>query len=443
MKVSSLLKVFSPPAAAQSDWHSTEPWVAYGMKVVAVLCLSLFLMSFLPVSGAVVTTGTVTIEGDYQAVQHLEGGIVSKILVKNGDRVKEGDVLVHLDNTQSLASMSSTSSKVADHAIQEARLIAERDRKESFEAPEGIDLSIPENAALLAAQKALFDTRRLTYLGQQKVLAQKLSQAESDLKGIAAQMQARKKERDLNAKELATVMPLFEKGYVNQQRLGPLQREAARLDGEIGNLKSETSKLKSARTEVEARLAQADKEYSQQAAEDLQKVQAILAEQRETKKAVSDKLARTEVRAPVDGIVHALTIHTQGGVLPPGGTIAQIIPIGKQLLVEARVAPQDIDSVHIAQVASVRFSAFDSHTTPRLEGRVRKVSAAELADKDGKAYFTAQVEVTPAELKKLDSSQQLIPGMPAEIYLETRSRTILSYFMKPLTDMMARAFRES
>ena len=267
-------------------------------------------------------------------------------------------------------------------------------------------------------------------------------QAESDLKGIGSQYTARRKERELNAKELATVMPLYEKGYVNQQRIGPLQREAVRLEGEIGNLKSETAKLNAARAEAEARMSQADKEYSQAAAGELEKVQMALSDERESLKSAADKLARTEVRAPVSGIVHALAVNTQGGIVPPGGVILQIVPTGREFVVEARLPPKDIDSVHMGQTASVRFSAFDSHTTPRVKGKVRKISAAELSDKEGKTYFSAEIEVPPEEVAKLGAMDRLVPGMPAEVYLLTNSRTILSYFMKPFTDMMARSFRE-
>ncbi|MEQ1717708.1 MAG: HlyD family type I secretion periplasmic adaptor subunit [Hyphomicrobium sp.] len=445
--LTNLLRLLAPGSSGSSvtlsaDWHSTDPWVSYGMKVVVLLCGGLVVMSLLPISGAVVASGTVSVEGEYKAVQHLEGGIIADILVKNGDEVKEGALLVRLDQTQTRASMTSISAKVADHAIQEARLVAERDRKETFALPDGLDLANPATAATFAAQTSLFDTRRAAYLGQLKMLNQRLSQAESELKGLDSQLQARKKERELNARELATVMPLFEKGYVNQQRIGPLQREEARLEGEVGNLKSEAAKLKSARAEAEARLAQGDKEYSQQAAGELEKVQASLSEEREAQKAASDKLVRGEVRAPVSGIVHALAIHTQGGVVPPGGIILQIVPTGREMVVTARLQPKDIDNVRLAQAAAVRFSAFDSHTTPRLNGTVRRVSAAELADKNGAPFFTAEIEVPAAEIAKLGGQHHLMPGMPAEVYIETQSRTILSYFLKPFADMMARAFRE-
>lgn len=443
MALPALPRIFSPMRSdAAADWHSTEPWVSFGMKVVAFLFIALAVAAMLPINGAVVSSGKVSLEGEYKSVQHLEGGIVADIPVRNGDTVKAGDVLVRLDNTQALATFTAMSAKVADHAIQEARLIAERDRKESFASPEGIDGSDPVTAATFAAQKLLFETRRAAYLGQLKMLNQRLSQTESELKGNSAQLEARIKERKLNAKELATVMPLFEKGYVNQQRIGPLQREEARLDGDIGNLQSAMQKLKSARTEAEARLSQADKEYSQQAADDLEKIQGLLAEERETLKSASDRSQRTLIRAPVGGVVHALAVNTVGGVIQPGGAVAQIVPIGNELIVSAKYQPRDADNVHIGQTAAVRFMAFDSHTTPRLQGKVRRVSAAELLDKDGNPYFKAEVEVPLSEVAKLGAAHRLVPGMPAEVYLELPARTVLSYFLKPFTDMMARSFRE-
>ena len=443
MKILSFLNAAATPTATTSDWHATEPWVRYGMRTVTQLCGGLLLGSILfSVSGAVVASGTVSVDGDYKTVQHLEGGIVSKILVHNGDRVKVGQVLVQLEDTQSRASMASTSAKFADYAMQEARLIAERDRKESFEPPATVDLSTDDNIKLLAAQKSLFETRRTAYLGQQKVLKEKITQADSELEGATAQVASRTKELALNEKELSTVRPLFEKGFVNQQRIGPLEREEVRIRGDMANLKSEMGKFKAGRSEAEARLAQTDKEYSQQAAEDLQKIQAQLAEQTEARKAIADKVARTEIRAPVAGLVHAIAIHTEGGVIAPGGTVLQIIPEGREWVIEAKVTPRDIESVHPGQDATVRFSSFDSHTTPRLSGIVKTVSAAEIADKEGKTYYTAEVIVPPSELMKLDNGQHLIPGMPAEVYLATRERSILSYFLKPLTDMMARTFRE-
>lgn len=442
MKLSSLLDA-APTADAATDWHATEPWVRYGMRTVVYLCGGLLIASMLfSVSGAVVSGGTVAIEGDYKTVQHLEGGIVSKILVRNGDHVAAGDVVVQLDDTQFRASMQATNAKFSEYAIQEARLTAERDLKDSFDAPSAVDMTLPDNIKLLDAQKALFEARHTAYLGQLKVLNQRITQTESELTGANGQLESRNKELTLNELELSNVRPLFEKGFVNMQRIGPLQRENVRIRGDLINLKAQITKLKSGRTEAEARLSQVDKEYTQQAAEELQKAQAGLAEQTEQRKAISDKLARTEIRAPVAGFVHAISIHTEGGVIQPGSALLQIIPENQKLLVEAKIQPKDIDRVRSGQTATVRFSSFDSHVTPRLEGFVRKVSAAEITDKEGKTFYTTQVEVPPSELQKLDAGHRLVPGMPAEVYLETQSRSILSYFLKPLTDMLAQTFRE-
>ncbi len=153
-------------------------------------------------------------------------------------------------------------------------------------------------------------------------------------------------------------------------------------------------------------------------------------------------MVATDLTNPESAPVAALAVHTEGGVIQPGGTLLQIVPDGQELVVSAKITPNNIDSVHIGQSATVRFSAFDSHTTPHLKGHVRKVSAAEITDNEGKTYFTTEIEVPPSELQKLERGQRLIPGMPAEVFMETRSRSILSYFLKPLTDMMARAFRE-
>ncbi len=433
----------SPADMDTTDWHATEPWVRFGIRTVFYLCGGLLAASLLfSVSGAVVTGGTVAVEGEYKTVQHLEGGIVSKIVVRNGARVKEGDVLIKLEDTQARASMSATSAKYSEFAIQEARLIAERERRDDFEAPPTLDLMTTENAKVWEAQRALFTARRTAYLGQQKVLVQRISQSESELAGIAGQLDARNKELGLNEIELSNVKPLFDKGFVNLQRIGPLERENVRIRGELIGLKSQIAKLKSAKAEAEARLSQVDKEYTQQAAEELQKVQAGLAEQTEARKSIGDRLARLEIRAPASGLIHAMAVHTEGGVIPAGSTLLQIIPEDRKMLIEAKIAPGDIDKVRAGQPASVRFSSFDSHVTPRLDGVVRSVSAAEIADKDGKTFFVTQVEVPPAELMKLQTGHRLVPGMPAEVYLETQSRSILSYFLKPLTDMLANTFRE-
>lgn len=425
------------------DGAGTEDWVRFGMRVVVWLCGGLLLWSaVIPIEGAVVAPGRVTVEGNYQVVQHLDGGIVKEILVRDGDRVSKGQPLLRLDGTAAAASLAVARSRVRDLAIQEARLEAERDRRAQFALPAGLDASDAETRRLLGAQRALFEARKSSRDGERAVLSERRGQLGGDVRGLEAQLGAARKQLAINEKELAAIRPLYEKGYVNQQRIAPLEREAARLEGEIGRLRSEISKVQGAIMEVDLRITQSEKAFTTEVVDELRKVQATLAEQRETEKAVADRLARIEIRSPHDGRVHALQQHTIGGVVTPATPIMQVIPENERLSVTAELRTEDVDKVRAGEPAAIRFPAFNSHTTPRIDGTVSRVSAAELTDASGRRYFTAEVEIAPEELQRLGPGHALQPGMPAEVHLATAARSILSYLLKPLMDAVARAFRE-
>ncbi len=436
----------SSAVASPANWHSTDPWIRTGNRAVFGLLGGLVLFtSLVSINGAVVATGTVTVESNYKSVQHLDGGIVSKILVRNGDRVGQGDVLIRLDDTAAKAALTVVQGRVNEQLVQQARLEAERDRQSKLQLPKRV-LALanePGLAKIITTQLSLFEARRSAHDGELSVLRQRLGQLKSDIGGVEAQFTARQREFDLTTQELANVKPLFEKGFANQQRYGGLQRDSARLEGEVGRLTSDLQRGKGAIAEAELKVLQSEKDYTQSVVDELKKVQATLAEQEENQTTLADKLARTEIRSPRSGRVHALNAHTEGGVIQPANTILQIIPEGEKLIVEAQLPPQDIDKVRRDMTASVRFPAFDAKSTPRLDGRVLSTSAAQLTDNQGKTYFTAQVEISVQELKKLGRGHELKPGMPAEVYIETGSRSILSYFLKPLGDLTTRAFRES
>jgi HlyD family secretion protein len=438
----SLLSFQSAPASR--DWQGTEAWVRFGMRTVLGLFGGLVLfLALVSISGAVVTSGSVTVQGNYKSIQHLDGGIVSKIFVQNGDRVNAGDTLIKIDDTQTSASLAVTTGRLHDFQIQQARLEAERDKKSKFVLPAGIDPADPETATIIATQTSLFQARRNSQLGQQSVLNQRLAQLQDDIRGLQSQLGATKKQNDINSRELATVLPLFEKGFVNQQRVSPLQREAARLEGENGRLTSELAKISSSIGETELRMAQVEKEYLNQVVDDLRQVQAGLAEQSETRRALADRAQRTTIVAPVSGYVNALAVHTEGGVITAATPVMQIIPDSAKLLIEAQLAPQDIDKVHTGQSAMIRFPAFSAKSTPQIYGQVLKISPAQIVDNQGRSYFTTQIEITPDELAKIGKDHKLVPGMPAEVFIETTSHSMLSYLLKPLTDTVSRAFRES
>ncbi len=427
------------------DLHATDPWVRLGNRVLVGLALGLLAFSLVSISGAVVSNGVVNVESNYKTVQHLDGGIVAKILVKNGDRVAEGDVLVKLDPTVARSNLAVAVARANELLVQLARLEAERDRQSAITLPPEVAASAKEPvlARSIAAQQALFNARQTSRNGETEVLRQRLEQITNELAGMEKILAARRKEADLNAQELANVKPLYERGFVNTQRLMPLQREQARLEGEVGRLTSELSKLKGAVAEAQLKLAQADKEFMQQVADELRKVQAQLGETVEQRIALEDKLRRIEIRAPRAGRVHALAIHTEGGVIQAGSPMLQIIPEGERLIVDAQLPPADIDKVRKGQAAHVRFTAFNARSTPRLEGAVVGVSPAQVSDNQGRSYFTVQIALAEGELARLPAGHELLPGMPAEVYIETGSRSIMSYFLKPLTDALARTFRES
>lgn len=435
-----------PPAQSLDTWDSTGPWVRTGMTWLGGSLGLLVVLSFISISGAVVSQGTVSVETSYKAVQHLDGGIVHRILVKNGDAVKEGDVLVRLDDTQVKATRDVTRGRLLDALTQRARLEAERDNRRNIERPEEFssELADPLVSRMLETQTALFRARQISRLGEQSVLKQRLEQALSELNGLTRVREARTREHDLNLRELQNVLPLFERGFTNQQRLGPLQKEQARLDGEIGRLAGDFQRLTAAASEAQQRLAQTDKEFLSQVTEELRRVEGQVVEFRETLRGLDDKLARTQIRAPRKGRVHNLVATTEGGVISPASQIAQVIPDGEKLVVEVRINPQDIDKVRGGLPAGVRFPAFNAKTTPRLEGHVTTVSPAQITDRDQpqKAYFVAQIELDAGELAKLGTTRTLIPGMPAEVFIETQSRSIMSYIVKPLVDTVSTLFRD-
>ena len=431
--------------APQAQWQASEPWVKLGMHSAVFMFGGLVAFCLLvSITGAVIATGTVTVEGNYKSIQHLDGGIVSKILVKNGDLVKKGQELARLEDTSAQANLSIIMGRQRDFSIQQERLMAERDRRGQFALPETAKpfADDPQTREIFATQKALFDARRASHQGELAVLKLRLEQVQAEMGGQEIELKSRKRQLQLANKELKDVEPLFAKGFANQQRLGGLQREQARLEGDIGKLTADIARSKGGIAEAELKIAQSEKEYTQNVVDELRKVQTQLSEVDEQNKTLADKMARIVIRSPESGRVHALAVHTEGGVIQPGTPLMQIVPDGERLVIEAQVQPQDIDKVRQGLTAAIRFPAFDAKSTPRLSGTVSTISAAELTTNQGKTYFTARIEIPATELKRIGAMHKLVPGMPAEVFIETASRSILSYFIKPLVDAMARSFRD-
>ena len=432
---------------APFEYPTTEPWIRLGfMLIVGTLGGLLAISYFAGISGAVIGAGTVAVETSIKTVQHLDGGIVAELLVKNGDRIREGDVLVRLDDTAAKANLGIIQGRLDELYIQRARLDAESRGLPSIQVPHDLikDLTEPRIVSFLSSQTSLFNARRERQSGEASILMQQREQLNDQIKGSLSEVESRDRQLVLIRREMDSVRPLMEQGLYTMTKMLSLEREAARLEGEIGRLKGDIARTKGAISENEGKIQQLQKENLQQVSTDQREAQAKIAELEEQKVAIEDKLKRIEIRAPRSGFVHNLSIHTVGGVVSPANPIMEIIPEEDRLIVEAKVSPNDVEQIIIGNPATVRFPAFNQRTTPVLNGRITKRSASNIVDKGGNTppYFTVIIEVDAAELTNLGEGKKLIPGMQAEVYMETDQRTILSYLLKPFADNFERAFRE-
>jgi HlyD family secretion protein len=423
------------------------PWIILGLLVVFALPGGMAAWSAVAeISGAVIGQGPVTVESNIKTVQHLDGGIVGEILVRNGDRVQEGDVLLRLDETAARANLGIIDARLNELHAQNARLQSEQMGATEIVFPSALVAASQRDeriAALLNSQRSLFSARLTRRAGEKFLLAQQIGQLGEQANGLTAEHEAKLRQAKLISQEVESVRPLLAQGLYTQSRFLALEREAARLDGDIGKLAGEIAKTKVAITETELKIAQIDKDYMQTVLTELRESEGKIAELQERRIAAADSLARAVIRAPRSGYVHNLSVHTVGGVVSPAHPILEIIPDSDQLIIEARVPPAEVDQVREGQRATVRFAAFDRQNTPSLSGWVTKVSRAQLTDRTtGAVYFNVIVEVPAEELARLGAGRQLVPGMPAEAFIQTDARTVLSYLMKPLTDAVSHAFRE-
>lgn len=388
-------------------------------------------------SGAVIAQGTLVVSSNVKKVQHPSGGVVGAILVRDGDHVKSGQVVLRLDATITRANLAVVTKSLDELAARRARLEAERDGLEEILFP--ADLSA-ESA--VKGELSLFTLRRSAREGQRAQLKERIAQLGEEATGLAQQKTAKRREIELISTELDGVRKLWAQKLVPIARVTMLERDAARLEGEHGRLVAAIAQSKGKVSEIELQILQIDQDLRSEVAGELREAQGKIAELTERKVAAEDQLQRIDIKSPQDGIVHQLMAHTIGGVIQASEPVMLIVPVGDDLTVEARVAPQDIDQVTTGQKALLRLSAFNQRTTPELNGVLSTISADLTVDqKTGLGFYTARVRLPKEEVARL-KGLSLTPGMPAEVFLPTHERTILSYLVKPLSDQMERAFRE-
>ena len=416
-----------------------------GTAVIVVFLGGFALWSLLaPLSSAAVAPGHVVVRDNRKTVQHLEGGIIREIRVREGDNVVAGDVLLRLDETQSRASREMYQARHDALSAEYARLGAERESADAVSFP--AELIARRNEVrvgeLLTGQERIFAKRREAYLGRVSILEQTIVQLESEAQSYAARVGSTERQLDNVREQMASVEALVERGFEAKPRLLEFRRQVAELEGLRQSSAALAARARQKIGEARLEISQTESDLLNEVVSQQHEVRERLAETEEALRAATDVLTRRDVLAPIAGTVVHLRYFTPGGVINRGDAILDIVPTGGELLVEARVRPTDIEMVRVGLDANVRLTAFRQRVVPLLIGRVDYVSADALVDKEsGISYYEARVSIPPDQLEQF-SGAALQPGMPAEVLIITGQRTFFRYAIAPLTDSFFRALHE-
>ena len=395
-------------------------------------------------SGAVLTTGTVVVNGNVKSVQHPIGGVVKEISVRNGSVVQRGDIVVRLDDDVARADLALIDNALDALSVRQARLAAERDGKLVIDpTPAMIQrLGDPSLAAFIQSETIYFESRIQARDGLRAQLRERIEQLREQIEGLALQTSAQEDALALIHDEIAGLEQLFAQKLTTLSRVVELKREAATMSGTLGQLMAETASSKGRIAEIELQIIQIVQDMRNEVTKELRETTEKIAELTQRRIGALDQLKRIDIRAPHDGVVHELAVHTVGGVIAAGETIMLIVPGEEGLAIEVKVAAQDRDQLHMGQSALLRMSAFNQRTTPELQGEIEVIGADLVEDvRTGLQYYPVRINLDDSERERLGNNR-LAPGMPVEAFIQTGYRTIFSYLTKPLADYLAKAFRE-
>jgi HlyD family type I secretion membrane fusion protein len=395
------------------------------------------------INGAVIATGSVVVSGKPKSIQHLDGGIVKSINITDGERVEKGDVLITLDETLLAANFKIYKGRLADALARQARLEVEQADLStiSFETDSDLLQGFDQRKYRLG-QTQVFQARAELQKGKEEQLEEKIVQFNNQITGVKGVLKSKERQLELIDEELVATKSLRDKGLTAASQLLSIQRSKADFDGQIAENYSELARIENSIQDARIEILQGRRQFKEQVIEELREVNTQVGELTQQILSTQKQLDRVEVKAPVSGVIHQLQVSTIGGVVPPGGTMLQIVPQATALIFEVRVDTTAIDQVFIGQGAKIRFSAFNQRTTPEVAGTVAVVSPTSIVDEaTGASYYKLQLNIRSEEIAKL-GNLKLIPGMPVEAYLQTDERSVLSYFTKPIADQLAKAFRE-
>lgn len=444
----SLRDWFSPPPQSNDpdlEFLNTRRIVGAGRMIILIFFVGFFGWSAIaPLDSAIQAPGIIVVETHRKTIQHLEGGIVRDVLVREGQAVHAGQLLVQLDDTQARASRELLQGEGDALAAQEARLTAERDGADRVSFPSFLTdhQDDPKVVEAIKGELNNFNTRRETLKKQIAILSQRSSENNSQIAGLKKEQESIDQQIALTDQEVQSVQGLYARGLSTLPRLLQLQRQAADLIGQRGQVVEKIAQVQLSSGENELQGMNIKNQFMSDVVKDLRDAQTKRFDLLDRLHAAQDILTRLTVRAPVSGKVVGLAVHTKGAVLRPGDTIMEIVPLKDALDVEAHVRPEDADSVHVGMPAQVTMSAYQRRRLPTITGTVTNVSADRLTDqRTGMPYFSVIVTVDKTPLSGYQDAK-LLPGLPVEVALETGQRTALSYFTEPITDVFRKGMRE-
>ena len=439
------------PSGARGAVSGDDGWGARGFILFGLACVALLAgglgtwAATATLSGAVIASGQLRVESNRQVVQHPEGGVVGEILVKDGDFVEGGDVLLRLDDTLLRSDIAALESQLYEIIARRGRLEAEQFGADTLTFDPELLAAAEEDpnvAKLIEGQRALFAARVESNAKEQSALDERKMQLAEQIKGAEAQLASMTRQSELIEQELVDQRTLLAKGLAQASRVLGLEREAARLEGQTGELIAQVAQLRGQISEIEITQLQKSAQVREEAISELRELGFRELELKQKRLSQREQLARLDIRAPRSGIVLDMTVHALRSVVRPAEPILYVVPSGTDLVVDARVEPRYIDEVWQGQDAVLRFSAFNARTTPEIFGTVKRVAPDVVTDEATKqVFYKTEIALKEGELAKLEG-QELVPGMPVEVFIQTAERTPLNYMVKPITDYFNRAMRE-
>jgi HlyD family secretion protein len=432
-----------PPSSLTA---SIRAHIRVGLLLCGVLVMTIVgWASWASIVGAVIAPGVLSVEGNVKTLQHLYGGVIAEIRVKDGSQVKAGDVLIRLDSTSTRASLDATRTQLIGARARAARFTAERDKVPEIVFPGSLVLiaaTDPAVAEVLQGERALFNARRRSIEGQQAQLTERIGQVGKEIEGLEFQRSSAEKQLKIGREELAQVEPLLEKGLITMQRLNSLRRSVAGLEGQVGQATTEIARAENKIGETRLQIAQLEKNFESEVLRELRTTSDTVGQLEQQRIAAEDRLSRVEITSPIDGVVNGLAVHTIGGVIEAGAPILNVVPQNERLIVSVRVQPNMIDQVRVGQSAVIKLKNFDRRTAPDLYGEVTFVSAdREIDPRTSEEFYRASAQIGPDSMKKLEGVR-LVAGMPADVFIQTTERTVLGYLTSPLTDQLSHTFKE-